>query len=194
MLFRSPSMRDITQTVNASGTIYPEVEVKVSSDVSGEITELFVQEGDSVRAGQLLAKIKPEIYQSYVERSDAAYQSALASIESAKAGLDQANASFDKAKADFDRQQKLYNEHIISLQDWVTAQANYKNAKAQVAQANENVQSARFNANSAKANVKESQGNLSKTTILAPMSGIVSKLNVEKGERENKKLKRSGRQ
>lgn len=178
-----PSKRDITQTVNASGTIYPEVEVKVSSDVSGEITELYIQEGDSVKAGQLLAKIKPEIYQSYVERSDAAYQSALAAIESAKAGLDQANAAFDKAKADYDRQQKLYNEHIISVQDWNTAQANYKNAKAQVSQAKENVQSAKFNANSAKANVKESQGNLSKTIITAPMSGIVSKLNVEKGER-----------
>ncbi len=179
----APSMRDITQTVNASGTIYPEVEIKVSSDVSGEITELFIQEGDSVKTGQLLAKIKPEIYQSYVERSDAAFQSALAAIESAKAGLDQANAAFDKAKADYERQQKLYNEHIISVQDWNAAQASYKNAKAQVSQANENVKSAKFNANSAKANVKESQGNLSKTIIVAPMSGIVSKLNVEKGER-----------
>jgi len=178
-----PEKRTIIETVNASGSVYPVLEVKVSPDVSGEVTELYVQEGDSVKEGQLLAKIKPDIYLSYVDRANAAHYGSLSAIESAKAGLEQVKAQYDKAKADLERTTGLYNNKVISELDLLTAQANFKNAEAQKVAATENIKNAQFNANIAAANVKESQQNLNKTIITAPMTGVVSKLNIEKGER-----------
>ncbi len=178
-----PEKRTIIETVNASGSIYPEVEVKVSSDVSGEVIDLYVEEGDSVQQGQLLAKIKPDIYMSYVDRANAAYNGSLAAIESAKASLEQVKANYTKAKADFERATNLYQDKVISLQDMLAAEATFKNAEAQKTAAMENIKNAEFNASSAAANVKESNENLNKTIISAPMAGVVSKLNIEKGER-----------
>ena len=161
--------RTIIQTVNANGKIQPETEVKLAPDVSGEIVELNVKEGDYVLKGKLLVKIKPDVYISARERASAA-------VHSANARLTQAEAQFLKAKLNFERNSKLYKQKTISEADFENAEATYKSAKA-------DVDAARFSMMSAEASLKEAEENLIKTSIYAPMSGTISKLNVEKGER-----------
>jgi HlyD family secretion protein len=177
------SKHTIIETVSASGKIYPVEEVKISPDVPGEVKELFVKEGDVVKAGQLLARINPETYQSNVDRTVAAMNAAKANAASSKATLKQIQAQLEKAEADMKRQKKLFEEKVISEQDFLLASTNYKNLQAQVEAAKENISAADFNINSAVANVKETNENLSKTTIIAPMSGTITQLNIEKGER-----------
>ena len=160
---------DITEKVSATGKIQPEVEVKLSSEVSGEIIELPVVEGQQVKKGDLLVKINPDIYQSNVSRSQA-------TLQNAKAGLDQADATLKEAKANYDRNKKLFEKGIISKADWDKAVSTYE-----VAQANK--QSAYYSVQSASATVNEATDNLNRTTIYAPMSGTISKLEVELGER-----------
>ncbi|WP_338767336.1 efflux RND transporter periplasmic adaptor subunit [Bernardetia sp. ABR2-2B] len=173
----------IVERVSASGKIYPEVEVKLSPDVSGEITELLVKEGDSVKEGQLLLKIRPDTYQTAVDRTRASLGSQGANIEQANARLQQAKAQYFRAKADFGRQQKLYEDKIISLQDFQAAEAAFKVAESELQAAEKTVESARYALQSARATLEEAQANLSLTTIFAPQSGIISSLNVEQGER-----------
>ncbi|MFM2047761.1 MAG: hypothetical protein RI955_307 [Bacteroidota bacterium] len=173
----------IIETVSASGKIYPVEEVKISPDVPGEVKELYVKEGDIVKAGQLLARINPEIYQSNVDRTVAALNATKANAASSKATLKQIQAQLEKAEADMKRQKKLYDEKVISEQDFLSASTTYKNLQAQLEAAKENISAADFNINSAVANVKETNENLSKTTIIAPMGGTVTQLNIEKGER-----------
>lgn len=173
----------IVERVSASGKIYPEVEVKLSPDVSGEITELLVKEGDSVKEGQLLLKIRPDTYQTAVDRTRASLGSQGANIEQANARLQQSKAQYFRAKADFGRQQKLYDDKIISLQDFQTAEATFKVAEAELQAAEKTVESARYTLQSARATLEEAQANLSLTNIFAPQSGIISSLKVEQGER-----------
>lgn len=175
--------RDITEIVSASGKIQPEVSVKISPDVSGEIVELNVKEGDRVTKGQLLAKILPDIYQSYVDRSVAALNSSKAASDNAKSRLIQARSQFDKAKLTYDRTKKLYDEKLISASEWEGVKSAFEVAKAEVDASEQSVSGADFNVNSAQASVKEAQDNLRKTSIFAPVDGTISKLNVEKGER-----------
>lgn len=161
--------RTIIQTVNANGKIQPETEVKLAPDVSGEIVELNVKEGDYVHEGKLLAKIKPDVYISARERASA-------TVHSVKARMTQAQAQFIKAKLNYERNRKLYKQKAISEADFENAEATYKSAKA-------DVDASRFSMMSSEASLKEAEENLIKTSIYAPMSGTVSKLNVEKGER-----------
>lgn len=175
--------RDITEIVSASGKIQPEVEVKISPDVSGEIVELNVKEGDRVKKGQLLVRILPDIYQSYVDRSVATMNATKANSENAKSRLVQAQSQFDKAKLTFDRNKKLYDEKLISASEWETIKSAFEVAKAEVDAAEQSLSGADFNVRSAEASVKEAQDNLRKTSIFAPVDGTISKLNVEKGER-----------
>ncbi|AFM02934.1 multidrug resistance efflux pump [Bernardetia litoralis DSM 6794] len=181
--FAAVKQTQIVERVSASGKIYPEVEVKLSPDVSGEITELLVKEGDSVKEGQLLLKIRPDTYQTAVDRTRASLGSQGANIEQANARLQQAKAQYFKAKADFGRQQKLYDDKIISLQDFQAAEATFKVAESELQAAEKTVESARYSLQSARATLEEAQANLSLTTIFAPQSGIISSLNVEQGER-----------
>ncbi len=174
---------DIIETVSASGKIQPEVTVKISPDVSGEIVELNVKEGERVTKGQLLVRILPDIYQSYLDRSIAALNSSKASLENAKSRLVQAQSQFERAKSTYERNQKLFNEKLISASEWEGVKSAYEVAKAEVSAGEQNVSGSEYGIRSAEASVKEAQDNLRKTSIFAPVDGTISKLNVEKGER-----------
>ncbi|MFM6913708.1 MAG: HlyD family secretion protein, partial [Aquirufa sp.] len=173
----------IVEKVSASGKIQPEVEVKVSPDVSGEIVSLNVAEGDSVVAGQELLKIRPDNYVSLLARAEAQVNAQKASSEQSKAVLAQSEARLSKAKIDFDRNNRLHNDKVISDADFDQFQSAYLVAKQDLEAAKANVKAANFNVKSAEAAFKEAKTNLTKTTIYAPQSGIISKLNVELGER-----------
>jgi HlyD family secretion protein len=181
--FTKAKKADIIERVSASGKIQPEVEVKLSPDVSGEIVGLYVTEGDSVKAGQLLLKIKPDNYESLFARAEAQVNSARASVEQSKSGQSQSESRLLKAKIDYDRNKKLHDDKVISDADFDQFNSQYLVAKQDVESAKANVLAAEFNVKSSQAALKEARANLTKTTIYAPQSGTVSKLNVELGER-----------
>lgn len=176
-------LRSIIETVSANGKIQPEVEVKISPDVSGEIVELYVKEGDEVKAGDLMAKIDPKIYASNYDRMMAGVNSQKANLANSRARVAQVQAQFINAKASFERSDRLFKEKAISASEFDAAQSAFEVAKAEVTAAQENVKAAEFAVKSAEASVKEASENLYKTSIYAPVSGTISKLNVEKGER-----------
>ncbi|MCG2610810.1 efflux RND transporter periplasmic adaptor subunit [Flavobacterium sp. SM15] len=159
----------IVETVSATGKIQPEVEVKISSEVSGEIIDLPIKEGQTVKKGDLLVKINPDIYVSGVNRT-------VASLSTTKAGLSQADAQLKEAKSNYDRNKKLFDKGVISKSEWDKVVSAYE-----VAQASK--QSAYYNMKSASATVTEAKDNLGRTTIYAPADGTISKLDVELGER-----------
>ncbi|MFM7018954.1 efflux RND transporter periplasmic adaptor subunit [Flavobacterium sp.] len=159
----------IVETVSATGKIQPEIEVKISSQVSGEIIDLPIKEGQVVKKGDLLVKINPDLYTSGLNRSVSNYSGT-------KSGLNQADASFKEAEASYQRNKTLYEKGIISKSDWDKATASFEVAKA-------NKQTAYFNVQSASASVKEAKDNLGRTTIYSPNDGTISKLSVELGER-----------
>ena len=203
--------RTIRETVSASGKIFPETEVKISSDVSGEVVDLFVEEGDSVTAGQVLAKIRPDEYQSAVERGQAAVNSAQSQREISSANVKGSNAQIDQLRADKNRisaqldaarsahkrNDQLFKEGVIAESDFETSLSNLRALESSLAaaeaalkasetgltSARENVRVSEFGITSARATLKELRTSLQKTVITAPVSGIVSKLNIEKGER-----------
>jgi HlyD family secretion protein len=159
----------IVETVSATGKIQPEIEVKISSQVSGEIIDLPVKEGQVVKKGDLLVKINPDLYTSGLNRSVSNYSGT-------KSGLNQADASFQEAQASYQRNKTLFEKGIISKSEWDKAIASFEVAKA-------NKQTAYYNVQSASASVKEAKDNLGRTTIYSPNDGTISKLSVELGER-----------
>lgn len=181
--FAKVTKSDITETVSASGKIQPEVEVKITPDVPGEIIELHVKEGDSVRAGQLLLKIRPDNYVSFVDRARATVDQAKANTEQAKASVSQSEAQLLRTKVEFERQKKLFDQKVVSEADFQLAETNYKVAQQQLEAAKANVSAGAYAIKSAEAGLKDAAENLRKTAVYAPMSGIVSKLAVELGER-----------
>ena len=181
--FTKTSRSTIIEKVSASGKIQPEVEVKLSPDVSGEIVSLNVAEGDSVVAGQELLKIRPDNYVSLLARAEAQMNATKANMEQSKAVLAQSEARLSKAKIDFDRNAKLHKDKVISDADFDQFVSAYTVAKQDLEAAKANVNAANYNVKSSQATLKEAKTNLTKTTIYAPQSGIISKLNVELGER-----------
>ncbi len=175
--------QSVVETVTASGKIQPETEVKLSSEVSGEVTELLVKEGDVVKRGQLLCKVRPDILQSGYERAIASYNSQKASLGVTEQQYKQSEANFANAEASFKRNQELYSKKVISASEFDNAKASYLSAKAALASAKENIVAAKFGLEQAGANVKEAGANLAKTTIYAPVDGVVSKLSIELGDR-----------
>lgn len=189
--------RLIKEIVAASGKVFPQTEVKISSDVSGEVVELFVEEGDSVVSGQLLAKIDPDAYESQVERglagvnsSKAQLANANSQIEATKAQREQIEAQLINAREIHKRNEKLKKEGVISDADFEASyasvrqlEANLRAAVANIRSGEESAKAAKFSVESSVAGLKELQTSLRRTTIYAPMNGIVSALNVEKGER-----------
>ena len=159
----------IVETVSATGKIQPEIEVKISSEVSGEIIALPIKEGQVVKKGDLLVKINPDLYTS-------GYNRTISNLSGTKAGLSQADAAFKEAKASYDRSKTLFDKGIISRSDWDKAIAAFEGAKA-------SKESAYYNVQSANATVKEAKDNLGRTTIYAPADGTISSLGVELGER-----------
>ena len=189
--------RDIQEIVSASGKIFPQTEVKISSDVSGEVVELYVEEGDSVKAGQLLAKIDADAYQSQVARgvagvngSKAQLSNARAQINSLEAQKSQIEAQLINAQEIYDRTKGLAADGVVSKADLETSAANLRALEANMRAADSNIKGAEESARAAQFNVESSQATLSelrtslrRTTIYAPMGGVVSLLNVEQGER-----------
>ena len=160
---------NITETVSATGKIQPEVEVKLSSEVSGEIIELPIVEGQIVEKGDLLVRVNPDLYQSSVQRARASYSNSKANFSQTQAGLKQ-------AEADYNRNKTLFEKGVISKAEWDGIVSQYEMAEA-------NKESAYFSMQSSAATVTEAQDNLGRTNIYAPMSGTISKLDAELGER-----------
>lgn len=176
-------IRSITESVTASGKIQPEKEVIIAPDASGEIVGINVKEGDQVKAGDLLMKIKPDFYLSTLEKVKANLNSAKSNLANSKARLAQTNAQFLKSESDFKRSQKLYNQKVISDAEFDAAKSAFDVAKSEVDAANESVASAKFQVQNAEAGLKEANDNLTKTAVFAPMDGTVSSLTKELGER-----------
>jgi HlyD family secretion protein len=179
----SASKRDIVETVSASGKVQPEKEIKISADVSGEIVELYVKEGDVVKKGTLLCKINPEIYLSSLDRAEAAVNGSVANLSSSKSRLAQAESQFQKAELTYNRNKKLFEDKVISSQDFESIKSAFEVAKSEVDAARMAIASSEFTIKSSQASLKESRENLNKTNIYAPVDGTVSKLSKEKGER-----------
>lgn len=181
--FATVKKTSIVEKVSASGEIQPEIEVKLSPDVAGEIIELNVQEGDSVEMGKLLVKIRPDNFISALERTRANLNQQMANLSQAKAALQRSEAQFTQAELNFNRQKKLYAEKVISDADYEIAQANYITAQKDLEAAKQNVIASEFIVKSSQASVNEASENLRLTNVNSPVSGIVSSLKVEKGER-----------
>lgn len=173
----------ITETVTASGKIYPEVEVKMSSDISGEIVELNVEEGDSVKKGQQLAKIFADIYTNTRDQAAAQVNQQEAMVSNVNAQLPGLKATMDAAQLQYDRQKTLLAEKVISQSEFETATTSLRTAQANYNAALQNVQSSMAAVSSAKANLAIQAANVNKTTISSPFNGVVSLLSVKKGER-----------
>lgn len=174
--------RNITELVSASGKVQPEQEVKITSDVSGQIVELLVKEGDTVQKGQLLLRINPNVYQSAVERMQAMVNGSRANLANSEARLSQAKTQLTNAELAYNRSKKLHDQNAVSDAEFETARTQYESAKAEVMAAQESVRSADFNVSSNTASLKEANENLTRTSIYAPVSGTISKLAKRKGE------------
>lgn len=173
----------IIEKVSASGTVQPVTEVKLAPEVSGEIRELLIEEGDAVTKGQLLVKIRQDTWLSQEERAEAALNQQRANEVSAEAALARAEATYTRAEQDYKRQEKLWNEKVISEADWQLAQQNFKVAENDLKSSKQSLQASRYVVRSSEATLREARENVRLTSVQAPMDGIVSKLNVKKGER-----------
>jgi len=177
------STQDIVETVSASGKIEPVKEVKISPDVSGEIVVLTIKEGDHVEQGQLLAKIRPDVYEASLNRSISNVNQSKAQYANAQQMLAQAEATFKNTEAVYNRTLKLLKDKVVSQSEFDKAASDYEAAKSNIAGLKHSVEAAKYTIASADASVKESSDNLAKTTIFSPVKGTVSKLSVELGER-----------
>lgn len=189
--------RTIIERISASGKIYPEKEVKISSDVSGEIVELYVKEGDSVRQGQQLLRIDQEAYASSVERGQASLDNARAqmamskaSVKSSEAQKAQIEAQLVNARQVFNRNKQLFKDGVIARQELEQSEsslrsleANLRAAEASIESGEEGVRASQHTVKSMQASLKELRTNLNRTSIAAPTDGVISMLNVEQGER-----------
>ncbi len=175
--------RTIISTVSANGKIRPEAEVKISADVSGEITQLYVQEGDTVKEGQLLLKINPDLYVTSRDRAQAGLSSSQSSYKSTQAQLTQAQSRFNEQKSSYERSKNLYNDKVISQAEFDAANTAFEVAQSEVKAAKERLQAAKFGIDNSRASLNEANKNLGRTSIYAPSDGVVSALNNEKGER-----------
>ncbi len=179
----TPKILTIVEKISASGMVQPVNEVKLSPDVAGEIMELNVEESDSVTIGQLIVKIRPDNYISAVQRAEASLNQQKANLLSTKASLARTEATFERAKLEYQRNEKLFNQNVISKSDWELSQQNFKIAKNDLDSAKASVQAARYVVKSSRAALADALENLRKTSVLSPISGTVSKLDVKKGER-----------
>lgn len=176
-------LTDIIESVSANGRIQPELSIKITPYISGEVVELTVREGDKVNQGDLLAKIDPEIYVSNYERMLATLNQSKANEANARAQVSQVKAQFVNEELKFKRNKQLFDQSVISAAEFDAAKAAYEMAKAQVTSAEEGLKGSQFQVTSMEAQLKEAKDNLNKTAIYAPSDGTISKLNVEKGER-----------
>lgn len=162
-------LRNITSCVPASGRLSPTLRVNISPDVSGEVVELYVKEGDYVKKGDLLLRIKQDAYRSAVERTEAI-------LRGAESSLAQVGLRFEKAKANYQRDSRLFEKKIISNEEFYESQMEYLIMEKEI-------ENAMFNIESAKASLSEAKENLARTDVRSPMDGTVTSLCISKGER-----------
>jgi HlyD family secretion protein len=175
--------RTITEIVTASGKIYPEVEVKMSPDISGEIVELTVQEGDSVKKGQELAKIYADIYTTQRNQAAAQVDQQKAQVSNVAATLPGLKAAMDQAQNQYEREKQLLDQKVISRYEFEQAESTFKTAQANYNAAIQNVKANIAGVTSFEENLNVAAKNLSRTTLVSPIDGVISLLNVKKGER-----------
>lgn len=175
--------RTIIEAVTASGKVFPEVEVKVSPDISGEIVELNVEEGDSVKRGQVLARIYADIYSTQRDQAAAGVNAQQAQVSNARAQLGALQATLDQAQSNYNRQKQLLSEKVISPAEFEQADQALKSAKANYNAALQTIRGNEAAVQSARAQLQRAAKDVSRTTLTAPMNGIVSLLNVKEGER-----------
>lgn len=174
--------RDIVERVSASGKIQPEIEVKITAEVNGQIIDLPVKEGDVVEKGDLLVQLNPDIYEAALLRAEASLNSARSNLASARAQVAQGKANqFATAKA-FERAQSLLASKVISQAEFDQNEASYLSANASLTSAEESVRSAEFAIRSGEASLQEARDNLSRTTLVAPQAGVITALSKEVGE------------
>lgn len=186
------AVRDIMETVTASGKIYPFYEVKISAEISGEIVELPIHEGDYVTVGQLLVRINPDLYQSQVEQAKAGVDNAKANLASSRSQLIQSKSSLDNATLVFNRSKQLFEDKVISKAEFEQAELSYKTAQAQYEVSQQSVFALEFTVKSAEAALKEMQDNLKRTAIYAPINGTVFGLSKKLGEKVLGTMQMSG--
>lgn len=175
--------RTIVETVTASGKVYPEVEVKISPDISGEITELNVQEGDSVKKGQVLARIYADIYSSQRDEAAARVTQSQATVANSQAALQALKAQLEQDKTAYERNKELYDQKVISKAELEQYETKYRTSQAQYNAALQNIRSLQAGTQSSRTSLEAANKNLSRTTLTAPMDGIISSLSVKEGER-----------
>ena len=173
----------IVELVTASGEIQPEVEVRVSPEVPGEIIELTIMEGDYVDEGKLLVKIRPDNFINALERAKANYNQVRANLLSSRSNLSRSEAQYLRSQLEFNRQKSLFDQNVISDSEYEIAETNFKVSTQDLESSKQSVKASEYNVKGAKATVDESEENLRKTSIVAPMTGTVSLLSVELGER-----------
>jgi HlyD family secretion protein len=176
-------LKDITEIVTASGKIYPETELKISPDISGEIVQLTVLEGDSVKKGQLLAMVYADIYATQRDQAAAGVAQQMAQVENATASLGAVRARMEQAERQYTRQKQLYQEKVISKLEFEQAENTFLTTKADYSAASQSIKSGQAAVASARAVLQRADKDLGRTSVFAPMDGIVSLLNVKKGER-----------
>jgi len=175
--------RKVVETITASGKVQPETEVKLSSEVSGEVVQLLVKEGDVVKKGQILCKVRPDVLLSGYERAVASNNTQKAVLLASEQQLKQAIATFKNTESTYKRNEELFKKKVISASEFDAARAEYFAAQADIARLRANVTGSRYSLEQSGANVRESAANLAKTTISAPVDGVISKLSIELGDR-----------
>lgn len=176
-------LKTITEIVNASGKIYPEIEVKVSPDISGEITELNVQEGDTVKKGQILARIFADIYDIQRNQAASGVAQSQAQVSNSQAALDALKAQQEQAERTYNMQKQLFDDKVISQNEFNVSDANFKTAKANYNAALQGIRGGQAGIQSARANLEKANKDLGRTVIVAPTDGVISLLSVKKGEK-----------
>lgn len=177
------SKRSITETVTASGNIYPEVEVKISPDISGEVTELTVEEGDSVKKGQLLARIYADIYALQRDEASSQVNQSQATVANSEAAIEALNAGLIQAKQAFDRNKSLYDQKVISKAEFEQFETTYRSAQANYNAAQQNIKSLKASVQAAQTGLTKANKDLGRASLVAPMDGVISSLQIKKGER-----------
>jgi HlyD family secretion protein len=176
-------LRTITESVNASGKVYPEIEVKVSPDISGEIVNLFVEEGDKVTKGQVLAKIYADIYSTQRDQASASVNQSQAQYENIKASISGLKTVYENTKTTYDRFKKLLDDKIVSKAEFEQTEQNYRSAESSYLGALQTIKSGAAQIQGVRAQLSRAEKDLARTTITAPMDGIISSMSVKKGER-----------
>lgn len=176
------AQRSIVETVNASGKVYPEIEVKISPDISGQITELNVEEGDSVKKGQVLAKIYADIYALQRDEAASRVNQSAATVENSRAALEALKATMEQAQQAYDRNKSLFDQKVISKSELEQFETTLRTAQANYNAAQQNIRSLQAGVQSSQTGLSRANKDLSRTTIIAPMDGVISSLKVKKGE------------